>query len=200
MTTEGDVNLLSSHEYFDPHAVAGLLKTFLRELPVHILTRELQPAFMQVVDLKERRDRINELGGLIAQLPIANYTLLRFLTAHLIHIVQNEKVNKMSLRNVGIVFSPTLAVPATLFSLFLTEFDALFAMERDQPAPLRIEVEPAKARMSGDSSPVPSPRLDPGVERDLRRKSRNSMLYTGVGADKLLENEGQGLNSTSPSL
>ena len=125
---EGDVNLLGSGEYFDPHAIAGLLKTFLRDLPVHVLTRELQHQFLQVTDLTHRPDKVNELGVLIAQLPLANYTLLRFLTAHLIHVVQNEKTNKMSLRNVGIVFSPTLAIPATLFSLLLTEFDIVFAV------------------------------------------------------------------------
>ena len=46
---EGDVQLLSSAEYYDPHAVAGLLKSFLRELPVHILTRELHPEFIAVI-------------------------------------------------------------------------------------------------------------------------------------------------------
>lgn len=45
---EGDVNLLAA-DYFDIHAVSGLLKTFLRELPVHILTRELLPEFLQVI-------------------------------------------------------------------------------------------------------------------------------------------------------
>lgn len=29
----------------------------------------------------------------------------------------------MNLRNLGIVFSPTLAIPAPLFALFLLEFD-----------------------------------------------------------------------------
>jgi RalA-binding protein 1 len=66
---------------------------------------------------------VNELGRLCAELPLSNYTLLRFLSAHLIHVVQNEKVNKMSLRNVGIVFSPTLGMPAPLFALLLKEFD-----------------------------------------------------------------------------
>lgn len=86
-----------------------------------MLTRELQHNFLQVIDLSHRRDKVNELGVLVAKLPVANYTLLRFLTAHLMHVVQNEKANKMSLRNVGIVFSPTLGIPGTLFSLFLTE-------------------------------------------------------------------------------
>lgn len=32
----------------------------------------------------------------------------------------------MSIRNVGIVFSPTLNIPTPVFSMFLTEFDAIF--------------------------------------------------------------------------
>ena len=46
---EGDVDLLSSDEYWDPHAIAGLLKTFLRELPASILTRELHLRFLSVI-------------------------------------------------------------------------------------------------------------------------------------------------------
>lgn len=46
---EGDVDLLAPGEpYYDVHAVAGLLKTFLRELPQSVLTRELHLEFMRV--------------------------------------------------------------------------------------------------------------------------------------------------------
>jgi RalA-binding protein 1 len=45
---EGDVDLLSGDQYYDPHAIAGLLKTFLRELPSSVLTRELHLDFMRV--------------------------------------------------------------------------------------------------------------------------------------------------------
>ena len=38
VSLEGDVDLLGSDEYWDPHAIAGLLKSFLRELPAGILT------------------------------------------------------------------------------------------------------------------------------------------------------------------
>jgi hypothetical protein len=48
------------------------------------------------------------------------------LTAHLIRVVQNSDVNKMTMRNVGIVFSPTLGIPAGIFNLFLSEFDYIF--------------------------------------------------------------------------
>jgi hypothetical protein len=51
-------------------------------------------------------------------------------------IAQNADTSKMNLRNLGIVFSPTLAIPAPLFALFLLEFDVsegalqLFRIER----------------------------------------------------------------------
>jgi len=118
---EGDVNLVQSNEYYDPHAIAGklssvevtidetdelsstgLLKQYLRELPVHLLTRELHTEFLRVigeftslsvsmglytdfrlstVDLRARKDRVNALGKLVARLPIEEYTLFRFLSA-----------------------------------------------------------------------------------------------------------------------
>ncbi|KAF9048281.1 RhoGAP-domain-containing protein [Hymenopellis radicata] len=126
---EGDVDLLASDEYWDPHAVAGLLKSFLRELPASILTRELHLRFLAVIDFVDPQERIRELSHLIASLPIANYSLLRALTAHLILVVQNSSVNKMNMRNVGIVFSPTLGIPAGVFSLMLGEFNRVFNVE-----------------------------------------------------------------------
>lgn len=49
LATEGDVDLLGSDENWDPHAIAGLLKTFLRELPASILTRDLHLRFLSVI-------------------------------------------------------------------------------------------------------------------------------------------------------
>lgn len=46
---ERDVDLIHSANYYDIHAIAGLLKTFLRELPTPILTRELQPSFVAIL-------------------------------------------------------------------------------------------------------------------------------------------------------
>lgn len=47
--TEGDVNLLASDEFWDPHAISGLLKSFLRELPASLLTRELHFRFLGIM-------------------------------------------------------------------------------------------------------------------------------------------------------
>lgn len=102
---EGDVNLLQSSEFYDLHAVAGLLKQYLRDLPPPLLTRTLQPEFLRVIgesfvrmtvqegkfsefnhlislslsDLRRREDQVNALGKLVQQLPIEEYMLFRFL-------------------------------------------------------------------------------------------------------------------------
>ncbi|CAD6911044.1 unnamed protein product [Tilletia controversa] len=143
--TVGDVDLLAPGvEYYDPHAVAGLLKTFLRELPESVLTRELHFEFLRVNDVPDRRDRVRELGRLVCMLPLANYSVLRTLCSHLIKIIQHADVNKMTMRNVGIVFSPTLAIPAGVFALLLTEFDYVFFTDATGlRAPMTIEDEEA---------------------------------------------------------
>ncbi|KAK3819762.1 MAG: hypothetical protein J3Q66DRAFT_281282 [Benniella sp.] len=131
---EGDVPLLEEDEYYDIHAIAGLLKLYLRDLPSSVLTRELHKEFLQV--LTNRSDRVDELTRLVASLPEANYTILRALTAHLIEIVENADVNKMTARNVGIVFSPTLGIPAGVFALLMSDFDQIFHTHDGRIMPL----------------------------------------------------------------
>ena len=46
---EGEVNLLAADEHWDPHAIAGLLKAFLRELPTSLLTHDLHSRFLAVM-------------------------------------------------------------------------------------------------------------------------------------------------------
>lgn len=46
---EGDFDFLVDEQYHDVHAVASLLKLYLRELPASVLTRELHLNFIQVL-------------------------------------------------------------------------------------------------------------------------------------------------------
>lgn len=46
---EGDFDFLADDNYYDVHAVAGLLKFYLRELPSSVLTRELHLDFLHVL-------------------------------------------------------------------------------------------------------------------------------------------------------
>lgn len=47
--SEGDVNFLTDEQHYDVHAVASLLKMYLRELPSSVLTRELHLDFLHVL-------------------------------------------------------------------------------------------------------------------------------------------------------
>ncbi|KAG8900756.1 hypothetical protein FRB99_005770 [Tulasnella sp. 403] len=173
--TEGDVDLLKSDEYWDLHAITGLLKTFFRDLPNSILTRELHMKFLGVIDLANQTERIDELASLVSQLPLPNYSLLRALTAHLILIVSNAHINKMTMRNVGIVFSPTLGIPAGVFSMMLGEFERVF-------------------NVNGAGGDVAKSDEDPVVEGTI--SNRNSRSYADGAADKLLGLSGRTLKAT----
>jgi len=179
--TEGDVNLLRTDEYWDPHAVAGLLKSFFRELPSSILTRDLHMRFLSVMDLVNPQERITELSHLIAILPVANYSLLRALTAHLISVVQNANVNKMTMRNVGIVFSPTLGIPAGVFSLMLAEFNRVFNVDDDA----NQAEDPVDEKDDVESRP------DEDDEEEI--SNRNSKHYLDATTDQLLGLSGRKL-------
>lgn len=185
---EGDVDLLAENQYYDPHAIAGLLKTFLRELPTSVLTRELHMDFMRINELQDRVERVNELGHLVSQLPLANYSLLRTLCSHLIKIIEHSDVNKMTMRNVGIVFSPTLAIGAGIFALFLTEFDSVFETDANgEPAPKRIEEQVAAVDPAEQG-------IDAGALDASKRNKRNSVQYRESQAEKLLGLEGRSLS------
>ena len=125
--TEGDYDFLGENEpYCDVHAVASLLKLYLRELPSIVLTRELHMQFLSVLDLKEDSKKIAAYNVLVHRLPKPNYCLIRALSAYLITIVNASDVNKMGVRNVCIVFSPTLNIPNPVFGMFLSAFDEIF--------------------------------------------------------------------------
>jgi RalA-binding protein 1 len=135
-------------------------------------------------DLVDPQERITELSQLIAILPVANYSLLRALTAHLISIVQNANVNKMTMRNVGIVFSPTLGIPAGVFSLMLGEFNRVFNVNDDAN-----EAEPA----AGEKSSA-VPQVDDAGGADMN--NRNSKHYLDATTDQLLGLSGRQLTGT----
>lgn len=127
--TEGDVNFLAEEQYYDVHAVASLFKSYLRELPSTVLTKELHLDFLHVLELDERSKKIAAFNMLVHRLPRVNLALLTALSQYLIEIVNNADRNKMTVRNMGIVFSPTLNIPAPVFGMFLTDFEAIFGNE-----------------------------------------------------------------------
>ena len=86
----------------------------------------------------------------------------------------------MTLRNIGIVFSPTLGIPAGIFSEMVTHFGAIFDDE---------DVEPSGATADLSSIAESTDEQDGTVTR-----KRNSMLYQAGGADALLGLGGRSLD------
>lgn len=111
---------------------------------------------MYTSDLVDAQERITELSRLISKLPVANYSLLRALTEHLILIVQSASINRMSMRNVGIVFSPTLGIPAGVISLMLGEFDRVFNVDADA-ATMGMPLRTPGFERSAEEREIPSP-------------------------------------------
>lgn len=59
---EYDVDLVNSDIYYDIHAVAGLLKLYLREIPTLILSSYLAPEFRDAVEIPNVTTKILNLN------------------------------------------------------------------------------------------------------------------------------------------
>ncbi|KAK9345258.1 hypothetical protein V1522DRAFT_407850 [Lipomyces starkeyi] len=123
--TDADVDLLEDGAHYDVHAVAGLLKLYLRELPTNVLTEDLKVEFVQSVEIQNRQSRLDMLYVLLRQLPPENFSLLKALSRFLIKIVEKSDQNKMNIRNVGIVFAPTLNISNALVQIFIADYALL---------------------------------------------------------------------------
>jgi RalA-binding protein 1 len=82
--------------------------------------------------MDEREKKIQTFNVLVHRLPRVNFELLQAVSSFLIQIIDNAALNKMTVRNVGIVFAPTLNIPAPLISMFLTDFPEIFGMPLDE--------------------------------------------------------------------
>jgi RalA-binding protein 1 len=85
--------------------------------------------FIAVTEMTNHTEKMAALAELVERLPQANAALLKYLIAFLIKIIDNADVNKMTVRNVGIVFSPTLNIPAPVFAMFLQNYQAIFGID-----------------------------------------------------------------------
>ncbi|KAJ8099652.1 hypothetical protein POJ06DRAFT_114059 [Lipomyces tetrasporus] len=124
--TDADVNLVEDGVNYDVHAVAGLLKLYLRELPTNVLTEDLKVEFVQSIEIPNRQSRLHMFYVLLRQLPPENYSLLKALSRFLIKIVDKSNQNKMNIRNIGIVFAPTLNISNALVQMFIADYSLLF--------------------------------------------------------------------------
>ncbi|XP_010778090.1 SH3 domain-binding protein 1-like, partial [Notothenia coriiceps] len=65
----------------DPHAVAGALKGYLRELPEPLMTSELYNDWFKAAGEKNLPEKLEQFRVLLKQLPPENYNNLRCVLA-----------------------------------------------------------------------------------------------------------------------
>ncbi|KAG9287809.1 hypothetical protein G9A89_017404 [Geosiphon pyriformis] len=150
-----DLNFLQSTAE-DPHAVATLLKMYIREIPQPILTEPLvtefnscvarysqlpsaatQPTFLPGSPPKMSTTYYTApttvpeglplaLAPIVSRLPPYHFYLLRSLCKHLALIDDKSKINKMNLSNLGLIFCPNLGIGSILFKAFVGHLDIVF--------------------------------------------------------------------------
>ena len=131
--TQYDLDLFQTPLKPDINTVSGLFKTYLRELPNPILgastynhlnhimlnnAQSLQPSQIALIF----RDFLNDSNNIDR----INYDLSYIIFKFLRQIISQNQINRMNLRNVCIVFVPTLNISLEVLSTILIDFECIF--------------------------------------------------------------------------
>lgn len=131
--TAFDIDLFDCSLKPDMHTVAGLFKTYLRELPSPIFGQRSYNQLQGILTSRGShsskassalviRDFLNNLNNIDQIHYDICYTIFKFLKT----IIENSASNRMNLKNVCIVFVPTLNISLDVLSLCLVDFDCIF--------------------------------------------------------------------------
>ncbi|XP_026171683.1 rho GTPase-activating protein 44-like isoform X2 [Mastacembelus armatus] len=104
-----DCGVLDVQEYSaDPHAIAGALKSYLRELPEPLMTFDLYNDWIQASNIQDQDKRPQALLNACEKLPPANNNNFKYLIKFLSKLTEYQDVNKMTPGNIAIVLGPNL--------------------------------------------------------------------------------------------
>ena len=148
----------------EPSVVASLLKLFLRELPDPVLTHKLMLSFEEVSSSKQAQKRIEGMKQLIQRLPECNRLLIQWMFVHMVHVIEREKYNKMTLQNVSIVLSPTMQISHRVLNCFFENAHVLFS-----GVSLKKYIPPISGVGGGGVNPQ-LPESPDGIEEEMRKQ------------------------------
>ncbi|XP_070962745.1 rho GTPase-activating protein 44-like isoform X2 [Oncorhynchus clarkii lewisi] len=104
-----DCGVMDVQEYsVDPHAIAGALKSYLRELPEPLMTFELYDEWIQASNIQDQDKRLQALLTACEKLPLANGNNFKYLVKFLAKLDDYQDENKMTPGNIAIVLGPNL--------------------------------------------------------------------------------------------
>uniref|UniRef100_A0AAZ3S2K0 Rho GTPase activating protein 17b n=1 Tax=Oncorhynchus tshawytscha TaxID=74940 RepID=A0AAZ3S2K0_ONCTS len=171
--------------YSDPHAVAGALKSYLRELPEPLLTFSLYDEWTQASNVSDPDRRLQALWVACDGLPKNHKANFRYLVKFLAKLAQDSEVNKMTPSNIAIVLGPnllwsktegTLAEMAAATSVHVVAIIEPIIQHADWffPDDVDFNVSGMFVAMTPEPDPGPFERRRPGslVDGDTPRKDR----------------------------
>ncbi|XP_059494404.1 unconventional myosin-IXb-like [Stegostoma tigrinum] len=151
-------------EKYHIHAVTGVLKQWLRELPIPLMTFALYGDFLRAIEHPGRQEQIQAVYSVLSQLPSDIYCTLERLIFHLVKVAILEEMNRMSPNALAIVFAPCIlrspdsADPLTSMKdvskttmcveLLITEQMRKYKIKMDGIAQLETEEQLAVRRLS----------------------------------------------------
>ena len=103
-----DFFALDDHRWQDVNVVSSLLKSFFRKLPDPLFTADMYSLFIEASKIEAAPRRMDQLRKLIRELPEFHFETLKYVTHHLCQVAAHASSNKMEVRNLAIVFGPTL--------------------------------------------------------------------------------------------
>lgn len=105
----GDNVDFNEFKYNDIHIICSLLKLYLRQLPIPLITFDIYNKLIEVTSLSNSHiSLIDRIKCCITELPPAHYLTLKYLIEHLTKVSRFSTKNHMTHENLSIVFGPTL--------------------------------------------------------------------------------------------
>ncbi|XP_077406865.1 rho GTPase-activating protein 44 isoform X6 [Vanacampus margaritifer] len=194
-----DCGVLDVQEYSaDPHAIAGALKSYLRELPAPLMTFELYNDWIQASNIPDQDKRLQALRSACDQLPPASNNNFRYLIKFLSKLTDYQDVNKMTPGNIAIVLGPNLlwthsdgniTEMMTTVSLQIVGIIEPIIQHADWFFPGEIEFNltgnygsPVHTNHNANYSSMPSP----DMEQTERRQNEQSRRPLSVATDNMM--------------
>ncbi|KAK5580730.1 hypothetical protein RB653_000754 [Dictyostelium firmibasis] len=112
----------------DIHAVAGILKLWVRNLPEPLLTYKYFDTFVDIADLETKEEKIAMIKNIVEKLPADNKFSTFYLMKLLAKVSENSTINKMTPNNISIVFATLLLRKKDASPLDCTSFNSIFGV------------------------------------------------------------------------
>uniref|UniRef100_A0A6B2LCK7 Rho-GAP domain-containing protein n=1 Tax=Arcella intermedia TaxID=1963864 RepID=A0A6B2LCK7_9EUKA len=155
----GEVTDLSNEA--DVHVIAGLLKSYFRELPDPLCCHHLYPEWIAAYDPNDLENTKRNIAKILKKLPQTNLLTLSLLMGLLAEILVNSAITKMTASNLAICWAPNIIKPlqdsltsALNDTNYITSIVSLFILHYEEFFPSRGVIEDA---VEDTTAPTPAP-------------------------------------------